>query len=147
SGENSKPGRKPVLDEAKRSEICAIIATGGTRTMAARYVGCSLDTITRTADRDPAFADQIRKAEVGAELRFLRNLGDAKRWRSAAWALGRFFPDRYGRRKPRTVTLSQLRVALRQVGARIMRSIASAADRKRVLDLLDDLAGQARRLS
>ena len=39
SDENSKPGRKPVLDDAKRREICAILAIGGTRRMAARYVG------------------------------------------------------------------------------------------------------------
>ena len=36
SSENSKPGRKPILDEAKRSDIWAILASGGTRTLAAR---------------------------------------------------------------------------------------------------------------
>jgi len=108
SDENSKPGRKPVLDDAKRREICAILAIGGTRRMAAHYVGCSVDTVGRTALRDPAFADQIRKAEVGSEILFLRNLRDAcqdaKQWRAATWALERFFPDRYGRRTPRTIT-------------------------------------------
>ena len=31
SDENSKPGRKPVLDDAKRREICAILAIGPAR--------------------------------------------------------------------------------------------------------------------
>jgi hypothetical protein len=64
SDENSKPGRKPGLDDAKRREICAILAIGGTRRMAAHYVGCSVDTVGRTALCDPAFAAQIRRSKT-----------------------------------------------------------------------------------
>jgi len=136
-----------MLDDVKRREICAILAIGGSRTMAACYVGCSLDTIARTALRDPAFADQIRKATVGCELLFLRNLQsaaqDTRRWRAVAWALERFYPDRYGRRPPRTITYRQLRQGLRQVGAGLMSDIPSAADRQRVIDRLDQMARTA----
>jgi len=62
---NRRRGRPPLLDAAKRREICAIVACGGTRTVAARYVGCSIDTIARAAERDPVFAEQIRRAELG----------------------------------------------------------------------------------
>ena len=75
--QNSRPGRKPLLDEAKRREICEILAVGGTRTLAACYVGCSLDTIARTAKRDRAFAKQLRKAEVECEIRCSRSLAAA----------------------------------------------------------------------
>jgi hypothetical protein len=149
SDENSKPGRKPVLDDAKRREICAILAIGGTRRMAAHYVGCSVDTVGRTALRDPAFADQIRKAEVGSEILFLRNLRaacqDAKQWRAATWALERFFPDRYGRRPPRTITRAELRELLRNLGLEIASGFPSAADRQRIVARLDQLVRTARR--
>ena len=58
----SRRGRKPLLDEASAAKS-ARLACGGTRTSAARYVGCSLDTIARAADRDPAFAAKIVQAE------------------------------------------------------------------------------------
>ena len=35
TNQNSRPGRKPLLDVAKRREICEILAIGGTRTLAA----------------------------------------------------------------------------------------------------------------
>src|SRR5579859_1116455 len=86
--QNSRPGRKPLLDEAKRRQICEILEIGGTRTMAAAYVGCSLDTIARAAKRDRAFAKELRKASVECEIRCLRNLSRAaenpSQWRAAA---------------------------------------------------------------
>ena len=71
SKKNSRRGRKPLLKEAKRRAICAILACGGTRTMAAAFVECSVDTIARTAQRDAEFAAQIRRADVEAMLRKL----------------------------------------------------------------------------
>ncbi len=101
--QNSRPGRKPLLDEAKRRKICEVLAVGGTRTMAAAYVGRSLDTIARAAKRDPAFAKELRRASVECEIRCLRNLSKAaqepKNWRAAAWMLERLWPERYGCRK------------------------------------------------
>jgi hypothetical protein len=67
----SRRGRPPLLNEAKRRAICAILACGGTRTMAAAFAGCSVDTIARTAQRDPEFAAQIRRADIQAMLREL----------------------------------------------------------------------------
>ena len=53
-------GRPPVLDDAKRREICAILAMGGNRETAARYVGCHRTTIANTAERD----EEIGRADV-----------------------------------------------------------------------------------
>ena len=101
--QNSRPGRKPLLDEAKRREICEVLAVGGTRTMAAAYVGCSLDTIARAAKRDRAFAKDLRRASAECEIRCLRNLSNAaqdpSQWCAAAWTLERLWPERYARRK------------------------------------------------
>ena len=47
-------GRPAVLDPTKRQRIAALLAVGCSRRVAARYVGCSPSTITRTAARDPA---------------------------------------------------------------------------------------------
>ena len=66
SDENSHPGRKPAPDDAKRREIFAILAIGGTRTMAARYVGCSLDTIGRTDAWPRAAQKRASKSKIGA---------------------------------------------------------------------------------
>ena len=69
----SRRGRPPVLDEAKKREILAIVAVGCSRSTAAAYVGCATSTIQNTADRDPAFAEKLRQAayntEVGGECR------------------------------------------------------------------------------
>ena len=40
--------------------------------MAAKYVGCAASTITRTALRDPDFAEQLAAAEQSAEIDALR---------------------------------------------------------------------------
>ena len=55
-------GRPPVLDEAKKREILAILTVGCSRRTAARYVGCTASTIQNTAERDAHFA---RKAAAG----------------------------------------------------------------------------------
>ena len=150
--QNSRPGRKPLLDEVKRGEICEILAIGGTRTLAARYVGCSLDTIARTAERDRAFAKQLRKASVECEIRCLRSLQNAAQdptqWRAAAWTLERLYPERYARRVHGAVTHEQLRQVigrLRRQTARVRVSRRRPADRSGrngPLRVLSDLRGK-----
>ena len=146
SGDDAVPcGRSPLLTENKRREICEILSAGGRRRLAARYVGCTVDLICRTAARDPEFAAQLVKAEANAEILFLRRLQtaseDVKQWRAALMALERLFPARYARRKPRTITLEELAVALRELGASLMSEIPDENVRRRVLTRLDELAG------
>jgi IS30 family transposase len=51
---------REVLDETKRLKIIAIVSNGSSRRTAARYVGCSPSTITRTAARHPEVDERER---------------------------------------------------------------------------------------
>ena len=98
-------GRPPVLDDAKRREILAILTVGCSRRAAAKYVGCAPATIANTAARDPEFAEQLRQAESKAEVGYLKNIRKAAKkeqyWRAAAWALERKYPERVRPPRPR----------------------------------------------
>jgi len=70
----STPGRPPALDPAKRQRVIALLTIGCSRPVAARHVGCAPSTITRTAARDPAFADQLAQAETNLEVELLDSI-------------------------------------------------------------------------
>ncbi len=131
------------LNETKRREICAILAVGGTRRMAATYVGCATATIRSTARRLPEFAEQLRKAELGPEITFLTAIktaaGDAKQWRAAAWALERLFPERYAKRPPESVTLEQLTELMKTMAEIIAGEVPVKTYRQRLLKRLKTL--------
>lgn len=88
---------KPTLDDSKRSAICTILSLGGTRRMAARYVGCTERTIRNTAARDRKFSQSLKQTELSPEITFLRTLlnagKEAKYWQAAKWALQHMYPD------------------------------------------------------
>ena len=108
-----KPGRgRPrALDNAKRREICALVAGGCTTKEAARYVHCSPRTIRREAARDPEFDANLRHSEMYAELSPLRAMQHAvaTHWRAAAWFLERAYPERFARRNQNAWGLKQVR--------------------------------------
>jgi hypothetical protein len=141
----AKLGRRPVLDEYKRREILAILAVGSTRSTAARYVGCAVSTIQNTADRDPKFAEQLRKNEHASEIGYLENIRSAARneryWRAAAWALERIDPEQYGRRSPEVITIDQIRRLLAQFAEIIVEEVPVPEYRKNILKRLDALTG------
>ena len=92
-------GRHRVLDESKCREICALITVGCSIQAAARYVGCSRNTIRREAARNEEFADLLRYAEIEARIRPVRTMQEASgtHWRAAAWLLERTQPEEYAR--------------------------------------------------
>jgi hypothetical protein len=132
-----------ILDETKRREVCAILAVGGTRLMAASYVGCAPATIRSRAVRDPEFAEQLRKSELSAEITFLKSIqaavGDVKQWRAAAWALERLFPERYARRAPDSITIEQMTEIIKALAGIIVGEIPGKKLRQRVLARLGEL--------
>jgi hypothetical protein len=138
-----------VLDEVKKREILAILAVGGSRRTAARYVGCAVSTIQNTACRDAEFGQAIRRAEHQSELAYLKNIqtaaGKEQHWRAAAWALERKNPDEYGRRKPDVLTPEQVRSLLAQLAEIVLNEVPVAAFRKRILKRLDALFAALRR--
>jgi len=139
----AKRGRPPVLDEIKRREILAILSVGCSRTTAANYVGCSVSTIQNTAERDPKFAEELRRAESRAEITFLQAIQKAARderhWRAAAWVLERKCPEQYGRRKADTLTIGQVKDLLEQFAQAIAEQLPAPKYRKAILKQLDRL--------
>lgn len=127
----------PLLDEGKKREIIAIVTVGCAKTVAARYVGCSVTTIRRAMLKDPEFGERVRKAEPNLEITHLKHISvaatDARHWRAAAWALERRFPQRYGQRKSHTITREQIRDVLKQFAEIVAHEVTKAADRKRIL--------------
>ncbi len=136
-------GRKPALDEAKKSQICALLTLGCSRRVAAKQVGCAAITIRRTAVRDHDFGERIRQAESRQEVLHLENIQAAaketKYWRASAWVLERRQPKRYGRRQSKHVTTEQMSKFMTQIGAMIAREVPSAAIRKRIMARLGEI--------
>lgn len=95
-------GRPHALDQVKRREICALVAAGCSLEWAAHYVGCSSRTIRREALRNEDFDEELRRAELSAQLNPLKALQNASstHWRAAAWLLERTCPERFAKPDP-----------------------------------------------
>jgi hypothetical protein len=108
----SRRGRPPILNDVKKAEILAVLASGCPRQTAAHYVGCDLKSIYNTALRDPEFAEQLYKREAHPEIFHLMNVKNASHepryWRASAWYLERCRPDHYASRDLDLVTHDQL---------------------------------------
>lgn len=99
----TKVGRKRLLaDPEKRRTLCAMIAVGAGLEAAAEHVGCSVRTIRREAERDPAFAAQLVAARKELLLYPVRAMHAAAstHWRAAAWMLERSFQLRFAQSEP-----------------------------------------------
>jgi hypothetical protein len=137
----AKCGRPPVLDDTKRREVCAVLSMGGSRRLAARYVGCAPATIRNTAERDPEFAAQLDQAEGQHELLYLRNIQAAAKkeqyWRAAAWMLERRYPERYAERPLGAITVEQIIELLAQFAEIVVQELPHRDDQQRVLGRLE----------
>ncbi|MBL8826479.1 MAG: hypothetical protein JNM18_05800 [Planctomycetaceae bacterium] len=137
-------GRKPLLDDIKRAQVCAILATGGTRSVAANYVGCTAETIRRTAERDPEFREALNRAESQHEIQYLQRIQEATKkdthWRAAAWVLERTYPDRYATRKPRVLTIAELTETLDRFAELVAEHVPDLAARQKLLESLTALS-------
>lgn len=137
-------GRKSVLDGYKRREILAILGVGCSRQVAAKYVGCSVSTIQNTADRDPTFAQKLRRTENASEIGYMENIRNAGRneryWRAAAWALERLNPEKYGKRGPDVITVDQIRDLMAQFAEIIVEEVPVAKYRKNILRRLEAIS-------
>jgi len=142
---------RPILDEDKRNEIIGVISVGGTYALAARKVGCSRQTIRRTAARDPEFRRRLNEARAAPEHKFLKTIeaaaGEKKYWQAAKWALQHEYPDRYGR-KPRTMTLADVKDLVTQLLEAVLQVIPDstirAAVRRRVYKVSGDSLRKAK---
>lgn len=135
-------GAKPFLDETKRKLVLTLIANGSSRCVAARYVGCSPSTITRTMARNAEFAERLIRAEQTAEITLLRRVHAAaqldKNWQAAAWVLERHNPDDFTRRPPRTLAETDV-IALFGRFVELLRGEISQEDYRKTIETLDSL--------
>jgi len=140
----AKRGRPICLDAAKKAQILTIVSLGGTRAMAARFVGCTRRTIRNEARRDPEFAAALAKASDATELSYLQSIRKAaqesRHWRAAAWVLERTRPQRYGPRRPDTISFPQMRQFISELVAIVTEEVP-ARYRKRILQRLTAAAG------
>jgi hypothetical protein len=134
------------LSKLQRDNVCTILAIGGTRIAAARFVGCSVDDLDELMAHDPEFARELDKATGNAEALQLKNLAEAahdnKDWRASAWLLERRFPQRYARRPPAAAAQERLERVLDSFIDLIVSQIADAGLRQQILDQLTELARQ-----
>lgn len=95
--ENRAGGRPTIFTEAKRAEICAMLAAGCTFKAAARYVGCSPSAISMLSQRDATFRQQVDRAIAEREIIPLSHLRESSKrsWRAAAWLLERTVKGTY----------------------------------------------------
>lgn len=128
-------GRPRALDEFKRREVCALVAVGCGIQTAARYVGCNPVTIRREALRNPDFHEQLRRAELAAELEPLQAMkrAAATHWRAAAWLLERTHPNRFGRRNPESLRPEQIESLMVQLGEAIAEEMPDGASAERIV--------------
>jgi hypothetical protein len=129
------------LDTIKQSEICAIIAVGGSQRTAARYVGCAPNTIRRRAARDPEFARRLRRAEADFEVIHLSNIQQAgkKSWNASAWLLERIYPERFAKRRPATIPVRQLKDVLTRLVGMIKEEVSDPDRVSRLVEHLQDM--------
>lgn len=130
----SRVRQVPALDESKKREVCAIISVGGSRRTAAKYVGCAVETIRRTALRDTAFGERLKRAESDLEVEHLQNIRNAgkKNWRASAWCLERLYPHRFGVRPAPALTEEQISEMLAQFAEIVKAEVGDRAVRRRI---------------
>lgn len=137
-----------ILDELAQQKVCAVLALGCSRKTAADYLGCGPALISKTARRNPQFAEQLAKAESACEVSALTQFGkalkDERNWRAVAWLLERRFPDRYGRRKSRSTTPRQVAVVMNQLIDVVSSEITDLNERKRIVQRMQSVVAKLR---
>jgi len=104
--------KRKRLTPKERNEVLAILSAGCSRAAAARCVRCTPYLLRREIVENANFAELVAKAEEGVELFYLSRIRSAaskeQYWRAAAWILERRLPDRYGTKKPESLTAERV---------------------------------------
>ena len=92
-------GRPRALNAEKKAEILRLISIGGSRTMAAKFVGVHVTTLVDEAKRDQEFSDNLTAAEGQSYAMHVGNIaraanqGDVK---ASMWFLARRYSQEFG---------------------------------------------------
>ncbi len=139
--ENPKKTKPKVLTTKQKSEVIAILSVGCPRKTAARYVGCSPAIITRTAEKDPDFAEQLQRAQEHAEIASMKNIHNAAKqeryWKASAWILERKNPEAFRLQNPDLLSLEQVKLLVTHLSSIVVNEVKSPAQRKKILDELE----------
>ncbi len=131
----------PEIDAIQKREIVAIVSVGCGRRTAADYVGTTVATIRREARRNREFARQLCRGERNQELQQLQHLQKAaeKHWQASAWMLERRYPELYGKRDPRQLTIPQVAQLLAELAEIIVAEVRDDGERQGILTRLKEL--------
>lgn len=139
-----RTGRPRALDEPKRREICALISAGCGFDGAARYVGCATSTIRREASRNADFNEQLRQANLAAELIPLNALRRAAstHWRAAAWLLERTNTQRFARQNVRLLKPEQIRYFIDVMAEELLGTAKDQGARERMIRKMNKVVAE-----
>ncbi len=140
-------GRPRILNDFKRGQIAAIVGAGCGLAAAARYVGCSVDTIRREAIRNDHFRQELRASEVRGQLEPLQAMRRAAstHWRAAAWLLERTNPQQFDRRRTAASKPQELHQVIEAVIESAVEDIADDELRDRICRRLLAVANRSAR--
>lgn len=92
-------GRPTVMTPDKEKEILAILTMGGSRNVAADYVGIAQGTLHDCIKRNADFSERVKNAEAKGQIRHLKKVSESDQWQASAWMLERKWPNEFGRRE------------------------------------------------
>ena len=106
-------GRRRCLNQAKKVEVCDLVAHGATVEEAADVINVSLRTIQREMKLDEDFHHEVQ-VSLGHAPDPLKLMQQAARahWRAAAWLLERTNPEQYARRPKSSASPEQFEAGL-----------------------------------
>jgi hypothetical protein len=129
-------GSKPCLDEKRQADVCAVVAMGCTLQTAADFVGVGRRTVYRTALKNSAFGDALRKARSRGEITLVRTVQEsalkAGEWKAATWLLAHCFRDKYYKRQ-RGIPVDQVQLLVQRITEALLGEVRDPADRKRMM--------------
>ena len=130
-----------MLDDYKQRQIIAILAIGGSRTLAAQFIGCHPRTIYNTARGDAKFAEDLNRAESCPEYHMLKTIADSGRHVAhvAKWGLERMYPDRYRPRAPGTFSVDAVKQLLVALAGRLAEQATDDEQRKNILNAIAEV--------
>ena len=131
-----------ALTPQERDEFLTLLSAGYSPTTAAQYIRRAAKTLQREIQSDSEFAEQVAKAREGSEIFYLSCIRRAamkeQYWRAAAWVLERRLPNRYGCKKPETLTAEKVQQFLEKCIQIITEELTDDEMRSRILNRLTE---------
>ncbi len=134
------------FSEEEKRDCCLMISIGCDRQTACHYLGKTAQQLRQQLEDDGDFHTRILKAEANPEFKHMRNLHEAakeqKNWRVSVWWLEHCAPERFGRRSPDSLTVTQLRKFVDELAESMLCEVHDPEDRTRLQSKLAELTTQ-----